>query len=1141
MKDRTRKIDDPQGRCLTSDDLYQYIALPPGRRSSPGIESHLAACPECAEELAQLLKMLHPEAEDVQAAELPLTDTEIEQTIALIQEVARKEARQAIRRRWTRWAAAAAAAIAIFGAGAGGYWYYQWDESRRYLGEARVQFEAIYEARSPGDLRLDLPFRPADARRAAAGSSQDRAAQFFNLALGAHPRLTEAHLGLAAVYLSKGAFPDARAEFQKALDGGGFRKQALVGRGVVAFEEARNAEDPIARRRLLSGALADFDEAIKLDPGSAEARYNRIYVYYETGRHKEALAEIDTYLSGDSNSAWADKLRDLQSQIRLKQTGAIENEVDGAALARNGAALDTIVRLHHEGVPAEIRRTLKESLQREGTQPAPGSPDPAGLAWAAETLEAEYSAATGDRSWRKLIDFYKGLTPNLRGMKRILDRQFDAARALHQGRDFTAALQKSESLEREYSRLRDHWQLFNIHQLRGNSFYWRAEFNRAEAEYREMLRLAKQIGAPDLCATALMALYSSCAAQMRPDDEERYIGELRELAERHNLGLRQAFVAEASGALHRRLSQLTESVRDYTAALGFAYRDRNEGLIERLLETLVLLMNRLGRSEDARSLCAEAVEMMAAFEKDPGPRDSIEVVARRLNLICREGELALQMGDLDRAETSFKKGLASPLGEMRELEGRMRFGMAQVHLVRKRTANARVFLDECAALAASGGFEELKWQSAYMQGRLLTEMGDTSAALSAYKRSIDTLESMRKRIASFNLRQQFLTRRYDPYKEIVSLLYHSMNDPQKALEFAGRAKSMTLHEYLGGATDTDRKQMPDGAETLHALAVDYFFTTDGLLAFISDRGRQGVVDLKSSRSQLEAEVKAFLAGITGPDEAAFDRLSRKLYATLVEPVLRFAGDETRKMLLIFPDGPLHLLPFGGLQDTRGKFLLEKCALSYAPSRSVLDRCLSLDRGSAASRSRTMVLLDGSSNLPGGYKEISRLSELYRSNCRILNARNLDDAGRFAAEAEIFHFAGHATTVKGKPVLLLSPGPEPVQLGSGNIVSWRMRRNRLVTLAGCETGIGPQAEGETPWGLIPAFLNAGAPALIVSMLPVDDASTVQLTSQFYRLLDGSNSKASALQQAQLTLLDKARASGRVNPASWLPYILIGDPR
>jgi CHAT domain-containing protein len=1141
MKDRNQDISGALGRCLTSDDLYRYIASPPGQGSTPGVESHLAKCPDCAEELAQLLKMLHPESDDSPAAVLPPTDNEIAQTLALIQEVARKEAHQTIRRRWTRWAAAAAAAIALLGAGAGGYWYYKFNESQRYLGEARAKLEEIYEARSPDGLRLDLPFRSAGVRRAAAESSLNRAEKFFALALGAREDLPEAHLGLAAIYLKRLQFTDAHEEFQKALDGGAFRMQALVGRGVVAYEEARRAEDPVARRGLLSRALADFDDALTLQPGSAEARYNRIWILYETGRHQELLTEIDTYLSGDAASVWADKLRDLQTRIRLNKTDAINKEVNRAALTRDQAVLDDIVRLLPEEVPRAIRSALIKSLRLEGTQPAPGTADSAGLRWAAETLEAGYSAATGDQSWRALFDFYKGLTPGQREIKKSLDQQFDTIIKTHQARDFATALQGSKSLEREYSRLRDYWQLFSIHSLRGNCFYYQADFQRAEFEYGEMLRLAKQTEAPELRATALTALFAAYAQQIRPDDEEICISELRMLAERYNLDSRKASAAEASGSLHLILNQLNESVRDYTAALGFAYRARDEGQLERLLEILIIIMNRLGRSEDAQSLCAEAVEMMAAFEKDAGPTDGIEVVARRLNLICREGELALQMGDLDRAGATFERGLASPLGEMRELEGRMRFGLAQVRLAKKRFTDAGILLDECLALAVSGGYEELKWQAAFLQGKLLEERGDSSAALSAFSRSIDTLESMRRNIASFDLRQQFLTSRFDPYKEIVSLLYHTLHDEQKALEFAGRAKSMTLQEYLNGASGSDRKQIPDCAETLQAIAIDYFFTADGLLAFVSDSGRQEVVELKSSRSELEAEVKAFLAATTGRDEAAFGPLSRKLYATLVEPVFRFAGNENHERLLIFPDGPLHLLPFGGLQDPQGRFLLEKITLSYAPSRSVLHRCLSMERGSAASHSRTVLLLDGTATLPGASRELARLTELYQKNCRLLTARDLDAAGRLAAEAEIFHFAGHATAIKGKPVLLLSSGSQPVYLDSGSIGSWRLRKNRLVTLAGCETGIGPQAEGETPWGLIPAFLNAGAPALLVSMLPVDDSSTVQLTSRFYELLAGSISKASALQKAQLSLLAQARASGRLNPSSWLPYVLIGDPR
>ena len=42
--------------------------------------------------------------------------------------------------------------------------------------------------------------------------------------------------------------------------------------------------------------------------------------------------------------------------------------------------------------------------------------------------------------------------------------------------------------------------------------------------------------------------------------------------------------------------------------------------------------------------------------------------------------------------------------------------------------------------------------------------------------------------------------------------------------------------------------------------------------------------------------------------------------------------------------------------------MEKFALSYAPSRSVFRYCLSLNRGTAASREHTILLLDGTDGL-----------------------------------------------------------------------------------------------------------------------------------------------------------------------------------
>jgi CHAT domain-containing protein len=140
-----------------------------------------------------------------------------------------------------------------------------------------------------------------------------------------------------------------------------------------------------------------------------------------------------------------------------------------------------------------------------------------------------------------------------------------------------------------------------------------------------------------------------------------------------------------------------------------------------------------------------------------------------------------------------------------------------------------------------------------------------------------------------------------------------------------------------------------------------------------------------------------------------------------------------------------------------------------------------------------------------------------------------------------HFSGHAIIHDGKPVLLLQEDPQKLYLDCPTIRNWKCTRTRLANLAGCNTGIGPVAEGEAPWGLVPAFLNAGVPAIIASLMPVDDEATKRLNCRFYDLLKSGKSKAKALQMAQLTLLKSVRQQSEIRPQSWIPYILIGNPR
>ena len=479
---------------------------------------------------------------------------------------------------------------------------------------------------------------------------------------------------------------------------------------------------------------------------------------------------------------------------------------------------------------------------------------------------------------------------------------------------------------------------------------------------------------------------------------------------------------------------------------------------------------------------------------------------------------------------------------MRELECRLRLGLARTYLRSKRHAEAALILRETGILAKAGKFEELEWQTAFLEGKMFEELGDAKRALVRFTQCINTLEQVRGRISSDDLRRQFLNRRFDPYREIVFLLHGPLHDDIRAAEFAARAKSMTLREYLGDQDSDYVRNANEIARTLGAWCIEYFFSGDGLLAFVSGPDRVQAVMLPISRVEIERTVKTYLQTIRIGDERSFDVLSRKLYDQIVGPVLHAAGMERCEDLVLFPDGPLYLLPFGGLEDPLGRHLLEICTISYAPSSNVLRHSLSLGRGSAAGKNRSLLLLDGTVSLPAAGHELARISRLY-PEFHFLNTENLASAPGLAAEAEILHFAGHVTLIAGKPALLLQGPPHQVVLGSAEIGSWRMRRNRLVTLAGCETGVGPQADGEIPWSLIPAFLNAGSPALLVSLIPVDDTATAAFITRFYERLSGNPAlgKAAILRQTQRSLLSAARATGRVNPASWLPFIIVGDPR
>ncbi|MGI0485838.1 CHAT domain-containing protein [Pantanalinema rosaneae CENA516] len=168
---------------------------------------------------------------------------------------------------------------------------------------------------------------------------------------------------------------------------------------------------------------------------------------------------------------------------------------------------------------------------------------------------------------------------------------------------------------------------------------------------------------------------------------------------------------------------------------------------------------------------------------------------------------------------------------------------------------------------------------------------------------------------------------------------------------------------------------------------------------------------------------------------------------------------------------------------------------------------------------------------------------------------------------IVHIATHGKFVPGRAedsYLLLGTGEK---LAIPQIETLQNLDDvHLVVLSACETALGgPGKDGVEINGISSYFLNRGAKSVIASLWLVNDASTSLLMRQFYtNLAAGNMTKAEALRQAQLNLLQgnlaakdapprsdiamtvepgnqtaEARSPNFSHPYYWAPFVLIGN--
>jgi len=324
--------------------------------------------------------------------------------------------------------------------------------------------------------------------------------------------------------------------------------------------------------------------------------------------------------------------------------------------------------------------------------------------------------------------------------------------------------------------------------------------------------------------------------------------------------------------------------------------------------------------------------------------------------------------------------------------------------------------------------------------------------------------------------------------------------------------------------------------------IEYVQTDSSLFAYSEFDGHPQIVQLGSVR-ELNNLVSRMNEFVTLKEVSSDEKVCRDLYDFLVAPLkIR----PTNKFVII-PDGQVSLVPFELLQETEGKYLIEKTTISYEYqydpyvlqnvhlNKSTYIFCLApqyhLPSPVQASRG-------GLYELPFAKNEVDQVGRILGKQAHISDDSDKGKCIDGIKNSRIFHYSGHAIVKPEAAYLALSDQPGLDHQLTDQEITLMSNPMDMVVLSACETGLGKWEYGEGIRSLGRSFMEAGAGATIYSLWSVNDQSTAEIMSNFYRNIKKGCRKDEALRKAKLEFLRKSKAPYN-HPYHWAAFIASGD--
>ncbi len=345
---------------------------------------------------------------------------------------------------------------------------------------------------------------------------------------------------------------------------------------------------------------------------------------------------------------------------------------------------------------------------------------------------------------------------------------------------------------------------------------------------------------------------------------------------------------------------------------------------------------------------------------------------------------------------------------------------------------------------------------------------------------------------------------------------------------------------IGGLAAGETASLAEARRDLPAdtTLVEYFLSPRGSWAFLVQRGGARAVRLPVSADEIARRASRLRFTIEKCSYGdAYSRSRGEILVRTVEHHLDLLAEAVWAPLelrggrvLLVPHGPLHAVPFAALPLGAGERVVDRFVVTHLPSAT--SRRFFARPAPPARELSVLAVEAGDASIPETAREIDEIRRAFRRGTTLRRPRSTRDGFRRAAQdADVIHIATHGVFRPDDPAFS-SLQMDDGWMGLHDIYALRLRA-RLVCLSACPSGRAGAAPGDELVGLARGFLHAGAASLLVSLWPVDDRSTSELMTHFYRGLRAGGRSDDRLAEAM-----RAVRARRPEPYHWASFVLIG---